>query len=216
MPAPIGNQNAIRNYVGMRYGWLTVIAHEGWVESGPQRRPILRLRCECGKEVVRRRDTLVKTSSCGCKHGETIKGNTNHRGSVDSEQAATEHPRLLDIAWAAGVWEGEGSVTGNWFVRADGKRIRMIQVTVTQKDPWLLERFRALFGGRIRADHQKGEGVINGRVLPREGVIYHWCATGSRARGFFMTIWPFLSPRRHEQILKGGFSFRDEIKSAPA
>lgn len=208
MPAPVGNQNAVRNYVGIRFGWLTVVAHQGWVMRSNQRRPLLLLQCDCGKQVSRQRDTLIKTSSCGCKHGETTKGNKNHRGTVDPRQAATERPSIHDIVWAAGIWEGEGSVTGNFFMRGDGRRIRLIQATVAQKDPWILERFRTLFGGRIRAENQKGTGIIHGRAVARKGVIFHWCATGPRARGFFMTIWKFLSPRRHEQILNG-FSFRD-------
>ena len=208
MPAPLGNSNAAIDYVGQVIGHFTIIENMGRIDG----RRVLKCRCVCGNEVVRRRDTIYDFSSCGCEQRKNLsiamRGTHNVRGHVKEGQAATEHPTPIIIGWAAGIWEGEGSISGNWFTRADGQRIRLIQATVAQKDPWILERFRELFGGHIRAQHQKGEGIIEGRVVKREGIIYSWTATGPRARGFLMTIWKFLSPRRHEQILKG-FSFRD-------
>jgi hypothetical protein len=91
---------------------------------------------------------------------------------------ATEHPGSLDIAWAAGIYEGEGWVQLNNTTRA----------AVGQKDVWLLERLKALFGGSI---YSAGNG--------REHV---WAISGSRARGFLFTIYCFLSPRRREQVRK--------------
>lgn len=88
---------------------------------------------------------------------------------------ATETPSIMDIAWAAGVYEGEGSCADNH------------QVTVTQKDTWLLERFQALFGGRIS--------------FVSKSNCSRWVVTGMRARGFLMTVFSFLSPKRKMQAL---------------
>lgn len=91
---------------------------------------------------------------------------------------AIAHPSLLDIAWAAGIVEGEGNFDG---------RPTTEQVNVTQKDLWLLERFQRLFGGSI---------WTNTRGVSR------WYLTGARARGFTMTIFSFLSPRRRKQAIE--------------
>lgn len=51
----------------------------------------------------------------------------------------------MSIAWAAGIFEGEG-----WCGTVGGlKRRSTTLVEVRQKDLWLLERFKSLFGGSI-------------------------------------------------------------------
>lgn len=97
---------------------------------------------------------------------------------------SAEHPTILDIAWAAGIFEGEGSTT----LERGSTRCQ-----VAQKDPWLLVRLKALFGGTI-IDH------LN-TVTPSGRATYRsdWKLSGTRARGFLMTIYSFLSPRRQEQ-----------------
>src|SRR5258706_7126079 len=82
----------------------------------------------------------------------------------------TEVPTMKDIAWAAGIYEGEGSVsrdvncTGYWSG---------IRISVTQKDRWLLHRLKALFGGTI--------------ATQKTNVPYpcsEWRLASSRANGF--------------------------------
>lgn len=92
---------------------------------------------------------------------------------------AVEKPTMLDIAWAAGIFEGEGhvSVSGT-----------SLKVAVTQKDDWLPCRLRDLFGGLI----------YKHKARP----INEWVVSGPRARGFIFTIFAFLSPRRKEQTRK--------------
>jgi hypothetical protein len=89
---------------------------------------------------------------------------------------ATEHPSTRDIAWAAGIFEGEGSVSS----------ARSCILAIEQKDPWILWRLKALFGGNVYRRSTKE--------------IWGWQVSGARARGFMMTIFVFLSPRRKEQI----------------
>ena len=93
---------------------------------------------------------------------------------------ATKHPTLRDIVWAAGLFEGEGYV--------GGIRARTQQCGVGQKDRWVVDRFRAFFGGSI------SERQMNGSPF------YEWHTSGARARGFLMTMFSFLSPRRQEQV----------------
>lgn len=104
---------------------------------------------------------------------------------------AREHPTVRLIAWAAGIYEGEGTCYGD----AHGT----IHAQVVQKDPWLIERFRDLFGGAVYPKATPAE--IMGRPSPTRS-IWAWRASGARARGFLMTIYIFMSPRRKAQIRK--------------
>jgi hypothetical protein len=88
-------------------------------------------------------------------------------------------PTDLDIAWAAGLWEGEGHCQA---------RNKTQRVTISQNEVWVLERCRALFGGSI--------GCSEGRACS------YWNINGQRARDFLTAVWPWLSPRRREQVLR--------------
>jgi hypothetical protein len=89
-----------------------------------------------------------------------------------------QRPTMLDIAWAAGLYEGEGSATA-----------RTGTVAITQNDRWVLERMALLFGGSITACR-----------TPARKLTYQWKINGGRGRGFLMTIFTFLSPRRKEGV----------------
>lgn len=108
------------------------------------------------------------------------------RGYVDPRLAATEHPTVRDIAWAAGLFEGEGHCRRTGYTAI---------ATIAQNDQWVLWRMRALFGGSVFQRHENYE--------KRDGTKTNtssWNATGTRARGFLMTIYVFLSPRRQAQV----------------
>ena len=64
-----------------------------------------------------------------------------------------------------------------------------------QQDLWMLEKLKELFGGTI--SHRKRSGISNKDYRL-------WRISGARARGFAMTIYKFLSPRRQEQLRKHG------------
>jgi len=101
-----------------------------------------------------------------------LKGNSFLKKSL----APTVKPTLLDIVWAAGIYEGEGSC--NHY-----------RLYVGQKDRWILDKLRNLFGGSVSCQ------------LCKSG-IYNWTLSGARGRGLAMTIYSFLSPRRKEQVRK--------------
>lgn len=90
-------------------------------------------------------------------------------------------PSLLDIAWAAGLYEGEGSVTTTSTVNT--------KVALSQKDDEVLLRLASFFGGKI----YPGKNT-NGE--PR----FTWMLSRERAWGFLLTVFTFLSSRRRKQI----------------
>jgi len=104
--------------------------------------------------------------------------------SYKPELDRLESPSVLDITWAAGVYEGEGSCFSS--------TPRNVTVTVSQKDEWLLERLRVYFGGRVHVTTKKS----------RHRGIHEWKAHGQRAVDFLTEIYLYLSPRRQAQILK--------------
>ena len=97
-----------------------------------------------------------------------------------------EHASTQDIVFAAGFYEGDGYCYYNKLSET---------VRVGQKDPEILHRLRAKFGGVMRKDSDVTE-----RGTPR--TIYTWQITGARARGFLMSIYGLLSQRRQGQIRK--------------
>jgi hypothetical protein len=81
--------------------------------------------------------------------------------------------RAIDIAWAAGLFEGEGSI---------GCRM----VAITQKDTWCLFTLKAKFNGTV--GNERADGTSQ------------WWLCGQAARNFVKAIYPYLSPRRKNQI----------------
>lgn len=95
---------------------------------------------------------------------------------------------LRDIEWAAGFCEGEASF---------GKTRNSASVALPQtesREP--LERMLSLFGGSIN--------FIDNTKIRQQGINRRdqelWSISGSRARGFMMTIYSLMSPKRQYQI----------------
>jgi len=103
-------------------------------------------------------------------------------GRMKPENAPTEQAQAHDIVWAAGIFEGEGSC------QRSGRGKGTQTLYVPQKDAWVVERLRALFGGRLTQPPSVG--------------VYRWTLTGARARGFLLSIYGLLSPRRQIQVRK--------------
>lgn len=93
-------------------------------------------------------------------------------------------PDSKRLAWAAGIYEGEGCVS---LSRKSLKYpYSTLSVTVAQKDPYILGLLRHYFGGHISGNKRKP--------------ILYWRIHGARALGFLFTIFSWLSPRRKEQF----------------
>jgi hypothetical protein len=101
---------------------------------------------------------------------------------------AVRRPTAIEVAWAAGIYEGEGSCITNHSDQGYASFV----VSVNQKDPELLYRMREMFGGSIKLCNRKFNGVVR--------PIYHWKICGDRARAFIFTVYPFLTARRKEQV----------------
>lgn len=101
-------------------------------------------------------------------------------------------PRTMRaLGWAAGFYEGEGSVT--FAVRS-----HRITVTQVQREP--LERMLRLLGGHIYAIKAAETGSEHIRFMSKPS--WRWIAYGARARGIMMTLYPMLSPNRRAQVRK--------------
>lgn len=96
----------------------------------------------------------------------------------------TREPSDVDIAWMAGLFEGEGTCRGT-----KGRTI----VCIFQKDPEILFRCREFMGGNI----QKTRALT-------EKYLHVWNLYGDNGRRFLQTIYPFMSTRRKLQIEKSG------------
>src|SRR3990167_1975682 len=93
-------------------------------------------------------------------------------------------PSTMHIAWAAGIYEGEGTCSFSGTSE---------QVRVTQKRPYILSMLQCLFGGTVVTRNFPGNTLSSNPLSV-------WTISGARARGFMMTIYTFLSPYRREQI----------------
>jgi len=122
----------------------------------------------------------------------------NTLGYLDPDTApTTKGISVKDLAWAAGFWEGEGSVKSNWG-KSKKPAFWSIQMSAAQKDPWCLHKMRDMFGGRVRLMRSKASSPL----VKTGGELYQWVVSGTRARAFAMTIFAMVSPKRKEQIKK--------------
>lgn len=91
-------------------------------------------------------------------------------------------PTMLDIAWAAGLYEGEG-----WCNARQGR------IAISQVHLWPLKRMQERFAGSIGGPYKKPS-------LLGASPYFIWYLSGYRAAAFAMTIYALLSPRRQEQL----------------
>lgn len=116
---------------------------------------------------------------------------TSRLGRNDPKLAATRSPESVEIGWAAGLYEGEGSCS----VRSHDNGKHGMQILVCQKERWVCDRLREMFGGSVsHYNHHRNS------LRPYPTNMHVWRATCSRAMGFAMTIYRFLSPHRQERI----------------
>ena len=98
---------------------------------------------------------------------------------------AVSRPRVRDITWAAGFYEGEGSA---FF--SDTARSHRIVINQVEREP--LEKMKAHFGGHIYR--------IPAHRMSKPS--WRWVAYGARARGIMLTLYALLSQKRQAQLRK--------------
>ena len=113
------------------------------------------------------------------------------RGTRTEE--ATTIPTAQDIAWAAGLFEGEGTAKHGMAV-------------VYQCDRWVLDRMLSLFGGVVELVNRSNKSL-------HHRPSYIWRAQGPRGRGFLFTVYKFLSPGRKTQAL-AAMSWRGLVRTS--
>lgn len=86
------------------------------------------------------------------------------------------------IYWAAGLLDGEGCIT-----RSGESVCPVIRCDMTDEGP--IVKLRQLFGG----------GGLS-QELPSGKIAWRWVASGSRAVGIMLTLYPLLSVRRQQKI----------------
>jgi hypothetical protein len=107
----------------------------------------------------------------------------NWRRPNKPELDAVKVPTDIDIAWAAGIFEGEGHCRLCGPVKTN----RGFMVSVVQKDPELLYRLRDWFGGSVRDNGAKVD-------------CNTWDCCGDRGRLFITLVYKFMTARRKSQI----------------
>lgn len=132
------------------------------------------------RAVKRKATTWRKLQKAGLSFGKV-----SHVGRMKTYRVLPkESPTVLDIAWTAGIYEGEGSCTPT-------KRGSLV-AKISQKQPWILRKLQRFFGGSVYfySGHKK--------TTP----IWNFVLSGTLARGFLMTIYSLLSPHRQKTIRK--------------
>jgi hypothetical protein len=96
----------------------------------------------------------------------------------------TKVPTAIDIAWAAGIYEGEGHLRQQRYGAATAQ--------VTQKEPEILYKLRDWFGGAVR--------FAQCSTVPIEHQCHLWRVCGDKSRLFIAQVYGFLSSRRKAQV----------------
>jgi hypothetical protein len=97
------------------------------------------------------------------------------------------------LAWAAGFYDGEGSLSCIWQLNANGKYYRYLRMQLDQIEPTTLQRFQKALGG----------GVIYGPYAPRiahHSPHWHWSLTSfEQVQHATCLLWSWLSEPKKAQ-----------------
>lgn len=96
---------------------------------------------------------------------------------------------MIELAWAAGFFDGEGNVG----IGKRGRHWRKIVLTIAQTEPTTLHRFAAAVGfGKVRGPYA--------RKNPLHRPVWYWSVEGPyRCEAVMSSLWPFLSDPKREQ-----------------
>jgi hypothetical protein len=115
-------------------------------------------------------------------------------------------PTKMELAWAAGFYDGEGCTTGVVDTRRLVKPRYVVTLAVSQSTvagQVVLERFRAAVGGIGKVNGPYGRG---NSAKP----VYKWQTNGfERTQAVIAMLWPYLSEPKREQATKHLRKFRE-------
>jgi hypothetical protein len=86
------------------------------------------------------------------------------------------------VAWAAGIFEGEGCITST-----NGR----LTIRVTNTDEWVVRKVSRILGGTVY-----GPYTSRSRDGFRRKPFWHWVADGEAAEDVLAELEPWLSERR--------------------
>lgn len=90
----------------------------------------------------------------------------------------------IDIAWATGIFEGEGSITASGG-KPGYSTTPTLAVDMTDED--VLRKVEAIFGGNVTGPYSRGNNKP----------IYSWRISGIKpAQAVLRLMWPYLCERR--------------------
>ena len=109
-------------------------------------------------------------------------------------------------AWAAGLFEGEGSVSPVNH-NHNGRSYRYIRLTMQMTDEDVLRRFAAVMGGRVTGPHSRGP-LGPSSAVPDVGArpykdYWSWALRGD-IRPAVAAMWPWLGERRRARMTELG------------
>lgn len=166
------------NLSGSRFGKLTVLS-----EAAHYRQHSMWLcQCDCGNTKIIRGAQLVRkneaTRSCGCLRGNDPLPDVNDK---------------LWVAWAAGITDGEGCIALSRDKLSDTAESYSLRVSVSNTDPKMLDKLKAMFGGVISKHGRKAKAHY----------LDQWCwRVGSKqAANFLQQVLPWLVTKRSQAEL---------------
>jgi len=112
----------------------------------------------------------------------------------------------LDLAWAAGIMDGEGSIT---ILNSSIRRLKnghparypQLNLWLSNYDPKMVLKFKQWFGGTYY--------ILNRR--DRRKPIHCWCAACKKAENALRLLLPYLVTKKEQAEL--ALLFRDKQKS---
>lgn len=110
---------------------------------------------------------------------------------------------LTDIAWAAGLFEGEGTIVV-------GRRPQYIRVAVGMTDRDVVERLAEILGGTARSWYPP-RVKDSGRQR-----MWYWIATGQRAAHVLRLLMPFFGERRMRRAIEAMSGFESHYATVTA
>lgn len=101
----------------------------------------------------------------------------------------------LELAWAAGFFDGEGCTCVARVYPSERSRGRpsVLRLTIGQKEVTTLQRFQAAIGGL---------GSITGPYSFKNGTPYRFTASSRDTEIILPRLWPYLSEPKKQQALR--------------
>lgn len=93
---------------------------------------------------------------------------------------------MWELAWAAGLFDGEGTTS---VLAAKRDKWKYPRLSMAQKNPEVLYKLQQLLGGKVYKSNTRN--IYNWNVYKREDVI-----------DALNKLWPFLSEQKKEQAIE--------------